>query len=254
MTNYTYDGLGRLTQEAESGAADAKTYAYTYDNRNNRNSLTVTGAAAYTVNYQYDLNDRMSRNVKTAGAIAETTNYWYDPNGNNISTLTETVAPSSEAESLSLGGDGWALNEYNGFNQLIAVEKDGISTSYTYKPDGLRYSKTTTGVTTTHIWDGQNVVAEVSGGTTTTYLRGINLIKSDSVFYSFNAHGDVVGLTDGSGTVTKGYRYDAFGVEQDPSSTDNNVWRYCGEMFDRETGTVYLRACLISSHDPQGMV
>lgn len=40
----------------------------------------------------------------------------------------------------------------------------------------------------------------------------------------------------------KTYSYDAFGVEQDPDSTDPNPFRYCGEYFDKETGTYYLRA------------
>ena len=31
-------------------------------------------------------------------------------------------------------------------------------------------------------------------------------------------------------------------MEQDPDSTDPNPFRYCGEYFDRETGTYYLRA------------
>ena len=47
--------------------------------------------------------------------------------------------------------------------------------------------------------------------------------------------------TNSSGTVTKNYSYDAFGVEQDIDSNDANPYRYCGEYFDTETGTYYLR-------------
>lgn len=36
--------------------------------------------------------------------------------------------------------------------------------------------------------------------------------------------------------------YDAFGVEKNISDSDTNVFRYCGEYFDTETGTIYLRA------------
>ena len=49
-------------------------------------------------------------------------------------------------------------------------------------------------------------------------------------------------LTNASGTVTKTYNYDAFGVEQNPDDNDANPYRYCGEYFDKETGTYYLRA------------
>ncbi|MPM69798.1 hypothetical protein SDC9_116746 [bioreactor metagenome] len=42
--------------------------------------------------------------------------------------------------------------------------------------------------------------------------------------------------------MTKTYDYDAFGVEQSPSATDPNPYRYCGEYYDKDTGTYYLRA------------
>jgi len=52
----------------------------------------------------------------------------------------------------------------------------------------------------------------------------------------------VVQLTSSSGAVTKSYNYDAFGNECDPDEEDTNPFRYCGEYFDKETGTYYLRA------------
>ena len=125
------------------------------------------------------------------------------------------------------------------------------SVAYTYKPDGLRLSKNvgtfegSAGETTTHIWDGSNIVLDLtgSGGIIDVYIRGINLIKStNNGFYFYNAHGDVTALTNTTGTVTKNYHYDAFGVEVDPIATDSNPFRYCGEYFDKETGTIYLRA------------
>jgi RHS repeat-associated protein len=111
----------------------------------------------------------------------------------------------------------------------------------------LRYSKTVNGVTVTHIWDGQNIVAELSDeGVTALYLRGINLISATTAegtkYYNYNAHGDVVQLVDSTGQLLWTYRYDAFGVEQEPSETDTNPFRYCAEYFDAETGTIYLRA------------
>ena len=41
---------------------------------------------------------------------------------------------------------------------------------------------------------------------------------------------------------TRAYNYDAFGVEKNPNPQDENPFRYCGEYFDRETETYYLRA------------
>ena len=105
-----------------------------------------------------------------------------------------------------------------------------------------------------------NFAFDVGGNNGTvidTYTRGINLIESDvHGYYLYNAHGDVVQLADGSGVVAKDYDYDAFGVQVDSDGgmrytdvgdalfedTDTNPWRYCGEYFDTETNTIYLRA------------
>ena len=84
------------------------------------------------------------------------------------------------------------------------------------------------------------------------YVRGTNLlakfskqsggVKTDYQYYTQNAHGDVVNLTDSTGAITKSYKYDAFGVEQNIDDADANAFRYCGEYYDAETGTIYLRA------------
>ena len=68
--------------------------------------------------------------------------------------------------------------------------------------------------------------------------------RSEYTYYTQNAHGDVVDFTDKDGKVTKKYTYDAFGVEKNISDSDSNPFRYCGEYFDTETGTVYLRTKL----------
>ncbi|MFR5797228.1 MAG: RHS repeat-associated core domain-containing protein [Oscillospiraceae bacterium] len=82
-------------------------------------------------------------------------------------------------------------------------------------------------------------------------MRGTNLVakynywngdKSEYTYYTQNAHGDVVNLTDKDGKVTKSYRYDAFGVEKNIDENDTNAFRYCGEYYDAEMGTIYLRA------------
>ncbi len=55
-------------------------------------------------------------------------------------------------------------------------------------------------------------------------------------------HGSVVGIANSSGSITKTYAYDAFGVELSPVASDTNPFRYSGEYFDAETGDYYLRA------------
>ena len=145
---------------------------------------------------------------------------------------------------------GSGVYEYNGFNQLVSLYDSATNSncSYTYDADGLRQSKTVNGVTTNHIWDGMNMVAETDGNNAvkSVYTRGRELISSKNgmefTYYLHNGHGDVNMLMNENGSITKTYTYDAFGVEQDKVSNDTNPFRYCGEYYDKETDNIYLRA------------
>ena len=140
-------------------------------------------------------------------------------------------------------------------NQLIGFTDGETTASYKYNASGLRYEKTVDGQTINHVWDGnKQIVADVIDNQfyeADCYIRGTNLVakynywngdKSEYTYYTQNAHGDVVNLTDKDGKVTKSYRYDAFGVEKNIDENDTNAFRYCGEYYDKETATVYLRA------------
>ena len=141
-------------------------------------------------------------------------------------------------------------------NQLIGFTDGETNASYTYDIDGLRLSKTVNGETTEHVWDGnKQIVVDMDDSdwySAEVYVRGTNLlakfskqsgnVKTDYQYYTQNAHGDVVNLTDSTGAITKSYKYDAFGVEQNVDDADDNAFRYCGEYYDSESGTIYLRA------------
>ena len=162
--------------------------------------------------------------------------YTYDANGNLLSkTFT--------------GGDGsltGATYTYNIFGQLTAASENGQTAAYAYNAQGIRTCKATATSQTYFLLDGGNVVGEHVGSKTVTYLRGVNLISrsdgSKKTYYLFNAHGDVTELLSDTGTVTHKYDYDAFGVEKKPDPLDGNPFRYCGEYYDGETKTYYLRA------------
>ena len=52
----------------------------------------------------------------------------------------------------------------------------------------------------------------------------------------------MIALANSNGAIIKRYKYDSFGVEENPGIFDTNVFRYCGEYYDVETKTIYLRA------------
>ena len=249
-TTYLYDAAGRLKAETESGTGANQSYSYLYEDlRSNRTKMTVTGDNARVVDYTYNL----ANQLMTEKTGNETIIYSYDNNGNQILKAKQITSPGGTSGiGVEYGGDLLEEYEYDGFNQLTSVKIEGVDTAYKYKADGLRLSKTTGGVTTQHIWDGQNISADMTNGTVTAkYLRGVDLISSSvsgqtTRYYMYNAHGDVVQLVGSSYTVVRRYEYDAFGVEQEiagqDAETDNNPFRYCGEYFDKETGSIYLRA------------
>ncbi len=196
----------------------------------------------------------------TVGNRQEITNYSYDGNGNQIlktQSVLETAGSGTAGASLQVSASepvefDATVSEYNGWNQQVKVTNDAGTGSYAYYPDGLRYSKTMNGALLRQVWDSTNLAYEYTLGEENAvvpvrrYARGINAIYVESgdakSYYLYNAHGDVVQLTDAAGTVTQEYEYDAFGNEQNPSANDTNPLRYCGEYFDAETSTIYLRA------------
>ena len=221
--SYGYDSKGQLISDVRTGG-QGYNKAYTYDPKGNRVSLTDGGSAtAYTYNAANRLQNSVKSNVTTA--------YTYDANGNTLMS--------------QVGSDAATVYTYDLDNQLTGISGEDLTASYTYYPNGLRKTKTVDGVTTTYAWDGDQLVYEAATATY-KYIRGLSLIASvkgtTDTYYLHDGHGNVVGMTNSSGTLKKTYEYDAFGNQLTLDPTDTNPFRYCGEYWDPETGTCYLRA------------
>ena len=253
-TSYEYDGLKRLTEESVVIGNSTDAYSYEYDDYGNRSKMTATGTENYVAEYSYNnaqgnYTALLQKEVKTVEgeenpldltSNVKQTVYTYDANGNQI---TKTAEGKTET------------NTYDGLNQLIGFTDGETTASYAYNVDGLRYEKIVDGQRINHVWDGsKQIIADVIDNQfyeADCYIRGTNLVakynyrngnKSEYTYYTQNAHGDVVNLTNANGEVTKTYKYNAFGVEKDISESDTNAFRYCGEYYDTESDTIYLRA------------
>ena len=100
--------------------------------------------------------------------------------------------------------------------------------------------------------DSLNVLYETdaSGTVVQSYVYGENgqllAMKKGSAtyFYHYNAHGDVIALTDAQGNIAARYQYDTWGkiLSQSGSLADEKPYRYAGYQYDRETGLYYLIA------------
>ena len=149
---------------------------------------------------------------------------------------------------------------YDGFNRLKKTEtiKDSIRTiaEYIYNGEDLRVRKTVKNSNNNYIaevtnyqYDRQNVILETDANNNiqARYIKGINYIaktdaKSNTAYFLFNGHGDVVQTVDEAGTLQNQYDYDIWGNPTLTIETTSNAIRYAGEFLDNETGLYYLRA------------
>ena len=252
---YTYDLLGRITKEKKTGSADI---SYTYDSNNNRKQMTVGNKVTA---YKYNKNDELLRTdtLNTDTEEDSVVIYKNDKNGNQLATVNRYEIPSDKKDSsyvdidVTLGDNRLnenVVNHYNAMNQLTQTLTKNYKVSFNYDAEGLRTSKTVNGEKTVFVWDGDQLVMELSesGKVQKRYVRGNDLVYADKgentkkQYYVTDPHGNVVQLTDESGKVTKIYEYDSFGNEVNPDSKDDNPFRYCGEYYDKETEEIYLRA------------
>ena len=258
---YTYDLLGRITKETKTGSEDI---SYTYDSNNNRKEMKVGNKVTA---YKYNKNDELLRTdtLNTDTEEDSVVIYKNDKNGNQLATVNRYEIPGDKKDStyvdidVTLGDNRLnenVVNHYNALNQLTQTLTKNYKVSFTYDAEGLRTSKTVNGEKTVFVWDGDQLVMELSesGKVQKRYIRGndrgydSNLVYADKgtgtekQYYVTDPHGNVIQLTDESGAVIKTYEYDSFGNEVNPDRKDENPFRYCGEYYDKETEEIYLRA------------
>ena len=213
-TTYVYDGLGRLT--GETTGEDSITY--TYDASGNRIGMNQNGTVTA---YAYDANNRLLS--ETVGDTVTT--YTYDANGNTLTAGDKTYT-------------------YNDRGQQTGYSNGTATAAYAYNPSGLRKAKTVGGSTKYFVYNGMNIVYEYSESVADgiAYFYGLNRThNSEGEIYVYNAHGDVVQLVKDNSVVAS-YTYDAFGNLTSQIGESDNPFLYCGEYFDAETQTYYLRA------------
>ena len=265
---YSYDAAGRLKAASQNGV----TYNYSYDRRGNRSGMQVTanGQSANT-SYTYNLNNQLLQESKSIGVDpVSTTWYTYDARGNLLSSTVDEYSNAEAGAAAGITGavlgesetSGAEVYEYDVFGKMEQIQKGNQTIRYGYNADGQRIEKTVNSQSTEYIWDGDNIVSEKTGESAATYYqRGLGLIAQErntssgaggSKYYYFkNAHGDVTGLYNAvTESMSYTYEYDPFGKqingangeEWEGPASDSNPYRYAGEYYDRETGSIYLRA------------
>jgi RHS repeat-associated protein len=267
--SYSYDDANRLTGVSRGGqgitiAHDAAgrrnslllpnglSQSYSYDDASRLTGITYKHDAATLgdLSYEYDAAGRLAA---TWGSYARTNlpaamfatyddanrritqdgrTLTYDDNGN----LTRDAAVPQNTY-------GWDAR-----NQLDSIS-GGLSAGFTYDPFGRRTSRTVAGQTRGYVYDGHNVVQELTGGSpSANLLTGLALDEtyvratpSGTANYLTDALGSTIALADPFGMPTTAYTYDPFGNTSTSGPTSDNPYQYTGRANDG-TGLYYYRA------------
>ena len=162
---------------------------------------------------------------------------------------------------------GWTAATTAVTHDVYFSSADDITAAINYEYDylGRRISKTTGGVTTEYVYDGDQVIAEYddSGGSmqlARKFIYGpgidepicmIDVAGGGALYYyHFDGLGSVVALSDNAGAIVERYEYSAYGQTQilspshEPRATSDysNPYMFTGRRFDDETGLYYYRA------------
>lgn len=252
-TTYSYDNLGRLTQEqVYHNDALASEISYTFDDFSNLSSKVETDysssseGVAITDTFSYNLNCQLVSRTVVSDAISDTYTYSYDNRGNR-SSLTKT----------GTSGNEWEFYQYNAFNCLVGAKDSegrfGLSLyQYGYDPLDRRSIKVlyTDGIpegSIYHYWDGSSIVGDYNAidSEFSSYVFGLDMLglKTGEEIYSYqtNARGDIDAIL---GTEDAAYTYDAYGnIKNDLSEIAyDNPYRYSGYYTDDDSGFYYLNA------------
>jgi RHS repeat-associated protein len=119
--------------------------------------------------------------------------------------------------------------------------------NYQYDPFGRRIAATSGGVTTSFLYDGQDVVQDQgSDGSSTSYINGATIDEkleqngsSGPLYFTQDRLGSTTTLTDATGNVAETESYGAFGGTIGSAFTR---YGFTGRELDSQTGLMFYRA------------
>jgi RHS repeat-associated protein len=260
-TTYGYDVVSRLTSAATKKGNQSRTSStYTYDFVGNRLTKGGDFSEAYT---PYDPLYRLTL-VKRGNTTTES--YSYDKVGNRLSALNSSPwAYNDWNELLSLPGATFTYDsngnmatkvdatgswtyEWNAENRLTRVLKNGSEVArYAYDPLGRRVEKVASGVTTTSLYDGEDILRQTVGTNATTYIHGPGIdepLASETAagvrtYLHADGLGSIVKTTNSSGAAVSTFKYNAFGVLESGAPAP---YAFTGREWEPESGLYYYRA------------
>ena len=218
-------------------------FSYRYDPIGNRTVATNNGAVT---EYQANALNQYSQITNNHSPITPA----YDLDGNIVAL-----------RSLGEGGDGykdWAF-AWDAENRMTGASNEAVVANYSYDYMSRRYRKIVNGVTNNFVYDGWNLIREISSaGVTNTYVWGLDLSgtqqgaggiggmlsvtrNGSTYFPCCDANGNITDYVDASGAVLAHRDYDAYGntvASSGPMVNDFSFW-FSSKYLDQETGLYY---------------
>jgi RHS repeat-associated protein len=229
VTTYAYDSVKRLTSAASGGVTDS----WTYDLNGNRLTAAKTGAA--TDYYAYNAADQMCWYASTTGTCAAppagATTYTYDANGNTTAAGTT------------------GTQAYNTFDQFTSNTSGSTVTNYTYA--GTRNDERLTAGSTSFLNGSLGITQQTKTSGTTSFIRdpegtliSMRTSTGASFYYTTDALGSTILLTDSAQAAAATYAYDSWGSPTSTTGTQaaTNPWTYAGGYNDTTSNRIKFGA------------
>ena len=160
--------------------------------------------------------------------------FQYDANGN----MTRRVE----------GSDVWTY-DWDAEDRLRRVARNGAEVvRYAYDAFGRRAVRHVGGATTSFIYSGADLVTEVGGGVSYTYVHGPGMdephartdAQGNAAYYFGDHLGSVRRITDAAGAVLHSYQYGDWGEIE--SGADVAGYAYTGREWDPQARLYYYRS------------
>jgi RHS repeat-associated protein len=278
--SYTFDNANRLTGITQG----SNSVAFSYDNANRRTSLTLPNGIVVGYTYYADSHLKDLTWTQSGGTQIGNLHYTYDAAGRvtgksgtmaNTNLPTAIVVPNTfnadnemtsfNGQAMSYDANGNLTNDgansysWDARNHLTGISGTNSAT-FAYDPFGRRASKTINSTSTQFLYDGQNPVQELQGGTpSANILTGLRMDEylnrtdsSGSMSFLTDNLGSTLSLTDSSGNLSTNYTYDPFGNVTAGGSLSTNPYQFTGRENDG-TGLDYYRARFYGSSSQRFM-
>ena len=267
-TSYTYDNADRLLTVTRGSVAAG----WTYDDAGRVTTSTMPGGVS--TEPSFNTADELTALVfKKTGVTFGQLVYGYDRGGlrTEVSgSFGRTGIPGvlvagtyDDANRLTLRGgtsysyddvgnmtsDGTRTFAWNPRGQLTGITGGSVPAPFVYDAKGRRRQATFNAITSSFLYDGQNVAQDLQAGSAiTTYTNGLaidsTVARADAGGTQArvsDALGSTVALTDAAGNVATDYTHEPFGAVSTLGAATTNRIGYAGREID-PTGLSFNRS------------